>query len=56
MEDKIKAYVLANAVKHEGKANEKAIIGKLMATYPELRENISDVQSKVEELVTEVNS
>lgn len=56
MKNKLKAHVLVNAVKHNGKANEKAVIGKLMATYPKLRGNISDVQSKIEELVVEVNS
>jgi len=51
----IRKYSLANAVKFEGKANSKAVIGKLLAERPELRTRAQQVVEQVNQIVDEVN-
>ena len=51
----IRKYSLANAVKFEGKANSRAVIGKLLAERPELRTEAKLVISQVDEIVKAVN-
>jgi glutamyl-tRNA synthetase len=48
-------YSLQNAVLHEGKASIGAVLGKVMAKKPELRDNISGVKNEVENAVRSVN-
>ncbi len=43
-----------NALKY-GKANPKAVLGKLMASRPDLRPNAREIASLVEEIVSQVN-
>ncbi len=51
----IRKYSLANAIKFEGKANAKAVIGKLLAERPELRSQARDIIEQVNQTVNEVN-
>ncbi len=51
----IRKYALINAIEHDGKAQAKSVLGKLLAEYPELRENVLQLRSKVEDIVEEVN-
>ena len=53
--DLIKKYALKNAVEHEGKAQAKSVLGKLLAEQPELRDNISEIRTKVDDIVEQVN-
>jgi glutamyl-tRNA synthetase len=48
-------YTLENAAKHNGKANEKKVMQKIMATHAELRKHAKDVGKLVEDTVTEIN-
>ncbi len=48
-------YVVANAVKY-GKANEKAVMGKVMAENPELRKRAKEVLELVRECIAEFES
>jgi len=48
-------HVLANAVKYGGKANPKAVLGKILSEMPELRSKAKEVLSVVLGLVEEVN-
>ncbi|MEM2908095.1 MAG: glutamate--tRNA ligase [Candidatus Hadarchaeales archaeon] len=48
-------WALANALEHEGKADLKAVIGKLMAEMPELRPRAKEIRQIVERVVGEVN-
>ncbi|MFX0169021.1 MAG: glutamate--tRNA ligase [Candidatus Hodarchaeota archaeon] len=51
----IRKYSLANAVKFEGKANSRAVIGKLLAERVELRTKAQQIIELVNEIVEEVN-
>jgi glutamyl-tRNA synthetase len=48
-------WALANAVEHGGKADAKAVVGKLMAEMPELRPRAREIGQLVESVVEEVN-
>ena len=56
MKELILKHALINAVKHEGKADVKAVLGKVMAEEPKLRERIVEVKEEVKRIVEEVNS
>jgi glutamyl-tRNA synthetase len=51
----IRKYSLANAVKFEGKANSRAVIGKLLAERPALRPKAQEVIEQVNQIVNAVN-
>ncbi len=56
IESEIRKYAIQNAVRYKGKANVGAVIGKLLAKNPKLKDNIQDISKKVKEIVEEVNS
>ncbi len=49
-------YALQNAILHDGKANYKAVIGKIMAENPSLRSRAKELIGDVKKIVEEVNS
>lgn len=49
-------YALINAYTHRGKANPKAVIGKVLGENPELRKRAKEIIPLVNEVVNEVNS
>jgi len=51
----IRKIALLNALQHEGKAQAKPVLGKLLAESPQLRTKIKQAASMVEEVVREVN-
>jgi glutamyl-tRNA synthetase len=55
VKDLIMKYVVANAAKY-GKANEKAVMGKVMAENPELRSRVKEVLEMVRECIAEFES
>ena len=56
MEELILKYALINAIQHGGKANPKAVIGKVLGSYPELRPKAREIVPLVNKIVEEVNS
>ncbi|RMF55172.1 glutamate--tRNA ligase [Candidatus Woesearchaeota archaeon] len=52
----IRKYALQNAVRFKGKASPGAIIGKVFAEAPELKEKASEISKMISETVKEVNS
>lgn len=52
----IRKYALQNAVFYEGKANTKAVVGKVVAEDPSLRPKAKEVSVLAEKVVAEVNS
>ena len=50
-----KKYALQNAVQHDGKANVKAVIGKILAERRDLKREIKSVMEIVERIVGEIN-
>lgn len=49
-------YALQNAVFFEGKANPKAVVGKIMGECPEFRSRSKEVMAVVDEVVADVNA
>src|SRR5258706_10297082 len=52
----IRKYALQNAIKYEGRANQGAVIGRVLGELPELKEKIKDVAKQVAEVLKDVNS
>jgi glutamyl-tRNA synthetase len=55
VETLIRKYALVNAIEHEGVAQTKSVLGKIMAEKPELRPNILQVRSIIEAVVRDIN-
>jgi glutamyl-tRNA synthetase len=52
----IRKIALLNALQHEGKAQAKPVLGKLLAERPHLKTKIKQVASMIEAVVQEVNN
>jgi glutamyl-tRNA synthetase len=52
----IRKYALQNAVLYKGKANPKAVVGKVLAETPELRSRAKELMSLIQDIVGEINS
>ncbi|MCX8179646.1 MAG: glutamate--tRNA ligase [Candidatus Aenigmarchaeota archaeon] len=55
IESLARKYALLNAVEFEGKANLQAVIGKIIAENPELKNNIKEVAKITAKIVDDVN-
>ncbi len=55
IESKIRKYALQNAIKFEGKANPGAVIGKIMAEFPEAKKDMKSTSAKINAIISEVN-
>ncbi len=53
--DLILKYALQNAIFYSGKANPRAVLGKVLASEPELRRDAKGLEKDVEEIVEEIN-
>jgi len=51
----IEKYGLENAVNHNGKANDKAVMQKIMATHVELRKHSKVIKDLLEEIIPTLN-
>ena len=51
----IRKYALQNAVKFKGKANQGAVIGKVLAENPELKEKAKDIAKEINKVIGEIN-
>lgn len=49
-------FALANAIKHNGKADEKAVMNKIMGECPELRSKAREIIKIVKNVVKKINS
>lgn len=47
---------LLNAIRHEGKADTGAVIGRLLGTHPELRQKAAEIRALVAKAVNQVNA
>ena len=56
VKEKIKRIALENAIKHEGKAQAKAVMSRLIGENPSLREKARDLFHLTKEMVEEINS
>ena len=59
MDEKLKGmilkYALQNALKYSGKANIGAVLGKVLAENPELKEKARDIGKETAKVIKEVN-
>ncbi|MFC2143367.1 glutamate--tRNA ligase [Candidatus Aenigmatarchaeota archaeon] len=55
VDETIKKYILINAIEHNGVAQTKSVLGKLLADEPSLRKNILSVKNKIEDGIDEIN-
>lgn len=55
MDNRILVLALENAVKFNGKANPKALIGKVIAEFPEAKQDMKNTNQKINQVVNEVN-
>lgn len=55
LRESIRKHALLNAVKHDGKAQAGAVIGKILGEKPQLRSKVKEVSALVNEIVQEVN-
>ena len=56
LDDIILKHALLNAAEHEGKANANAVLGKVIAEIPEIKNKISETMKNINAVVAEVNS
>lgn len=55
MKDTIRKYALANAIEHEGTAQAKSVLGRILAEQPELRARVLELRSEIEFVVRDIN-
>jgi glutamyl-tRNA synthetase len=55
LRDTVRKIALLNAVRHDGKAQEGAVIGKILGEKPELRSKVKEVSALISNVVREVN-
>ena len=51
----IRNWALQNALKYAGKANQGAIIGKLLSDNPELKKELKTLSKEISAIIIEVN-
>ncbi len=51
----IKKYALINAILHNGKASNKAVLGKVIAEHPEAKNNLKELIDKINKTVNKIN-
>ena len=56
IEDTIRKLALQNAVNFKGKANPKAIAGKILGSHPELRGDVAGLNETIGGIVADVNA
>ena len=56
MKELILKYSLQNAVRYKGKANVGAVMGKVLAENPKLKENAKKITKEIKKIVDQVNS
>ncbi len=54
--DQIKRVAAINAIEHDGKADRKSVLGKLLSLNPDLKKDIKNIISMVDSAVDEINS
>ena len=49
-------HVLINAIQYEGKANPKAVVGKILGENPDFKKDMKKTMEEVNQIIKEVNS
>lgn len=56
MKDLILKHAIINALRHNGKADVQAVIGKILSEAPELKKRIGELSKEIKDVVNYVNS
>src|SRR3989344_3132439 len=56
LDKKLMLLALENAIRHDGKANPGAILGKLISIDPKVKENINTAKKEIENVIVTVNN
>ena len=56
LEKKIKTIALKNAVKYDGEANKGSVVSALLGDHPELKQDMAEITSDIDNVLDEVNS
>ncbi len=56
MKEIIFKHVLLNAIQYNGKADFKAVVGKILSERPELKKNLKSIIPEIKKTISEVNS
>ena len=56
MNDLIRKHALLNAIGHNGKADAQAVLGKVIAEKPELKDKIAQLVVEIKKIVGEINA
>ena len=51
----IRKFALQNAIQHKGTANSKAVMGKVIAEFPEIKNETAHIIARIEKIVSEIN-
>ena len=55
LKKEIRKIALQNAVEHDGKTKDKAVLSKSLGTIPELKSNVKDAIPEIASIVSQVN-
>src|SRR3989338_10162526 len=55
LKNTILKYALQNAIKYDGKADAKAVIGKVLGKNPKLRKEAKKIINEINKIIQEVN-
>ncbi len=55
MEELIRKYALFNAIEHDGVAQPKSVVGRILSEHPEMRANVQALNSEVAFVVEKIN-
>ena len=55
LKKEIRKIALQNAVEHDGKTKDKAVLSKFLGTIPELKSNVKDAIPEIASIVSQVN-
>jgi len=56
VDELVRKYCLKNAIEYEGKANPKAVLGKVIGENPDLRKDVPAIMAKVQAFVKDINA
>jgi len=54
--NEIKKWALQNALRHAGKAEQRAVVSKLLGDHPELRPNAAEISRATDRIIAETNA
>ena len=54
--NEIRKFALQNAVAHDGKTNDKIVLGKILGSMPEFRNKVKEITIEISSIIQEINN